>query len=263
MNDETIIREALDELCLDSLEVPLGSIPNDADGHVSVLFLTILAALDRLGAEAAERNELREDWLKMRDLLAAETLIREAAEVSLAEESKDNRALTKRSRVQGEALSVRDKVVEAAREVDKFVSEKGPPFRFDRKHISTDAEIALLILHDTINDVDAYALGYTQAALAEPVASREFRADEWEPHVHRSDVTGQPTGKIELRRIAGTEASEPELRPPVCPKCEGYDYRAEHRADCPRREWLERLHEDPEDDAALSPAVPPAEEETL
>ena len=31
-------------------------------------------------------------------------------------------------------------------------------------------------------------------------ATTDFNPDDWEPHVHRSEVTGQPTGMIELHR---------------------------------------------------------------
>ena len=46
--------------------------------------------------------------------------------------------------------------------------------------------------------------------------SAAFSPDEWEPHVHRSEVTGQPTGKIELRRKPDAailrEPTKPETR---------------------------------------------------
>lgn len=47
----------------------------------------------------------------------------------------------------------------AALAVDTFLSENGPPFRFDRKRISDNAQTALLILHDELNTLEAIATG--------------------------------------------------------------------------------------------------------
>lgn len=47
-----------------------------------------------------------------------------------------------------------ENVIRAAREVDAFVSADGPPFRFDGRSPSEDAQSALLSLHDYLNDVE-------------------------------------------------------------------------------------------------------------
>lgn len=54
----------------------------------------------------------------------------------------------------------------AARAVDAYLSDNGPPFRFDRKHISDEAQTALLILHDELNTLDAIAAEVVTAEAA-------------------------------------------------------------------------------------------------
>ncbi|HWE81150.1 MAG TPA: hypothetical protein VG265_05845 [Gaiellaceae bacterium] len=56
-------------------------------------------------------------------------------------------------------------IAAAARDVDRHLSADGPPFRFDglkldRGNVSGfDTETDLLILHDTLNDLEAFQLG--------------------------------------------------------------------------------------------------------
>jgi len=89
------------------------------------------------------------------------------------------------------ALIEAKQALRAAHEVDAFLSVNGPPFRFDGKKISDDAQTALLSLHDYLNDLAALTQHPSKPLLSEQEegvrVTKEDTRKAWEPR--RSDYS--------------------------------------------------------------------------